>query len=384
MPMAVKPRGTYADYKSGGDVANKIFVFELIKGNNQSNLMRSKETGKPVDFPLTKTIPMVGTINFKDEKTGRTYPRKIRYVPGENSIFVDEQTPDDKFPKTKVLASFIKGRFQVEGSDTPRLDFMMNWDINETNEGRNKQKFAQFRLVDTSKIASQARVADKAKFDLIKWCYDADFATKIQPLASLFFTAEQMTQNTDEIRFNLKIMAERNPVWFKNMLDDKNTERKLVVKAAINRGFLEINAQQNALLWTDNSDAPLSVAAPGKDVLEDFVTKSFSADGERYYKAIYDLMNPPKKMEAPLLQATTSQTAEPVKLDAPLVKAADESDAELLALVKRGVEMNLITVNSTKVWWKYKGESAMKEEGMVTKLRSNPTMLAILKSEVLG
>lgn len=384
MPMAVKPRGTYSDWKDGKDVSTKVFVFQLKRRKNQSTSMRSKETGKPVEFPLTQPIPMVGSVIWKDDKTGRTYPRKIRYVPGENSIFVDEQTPDDKFPKIKVYANFIKGRFQVEGHDTPRLNFMMNWDINDSKEGRDTSKTAQFALVDGSRLAAKERDKDKAKFDLIRWCYEADWKTKIHPLASLYFSHEQMVQDPEEIRYMLKNMAERDPIWFKNMLDDKNTERKIVVKGALNSGKLTISAQHNAIFWSDNMSAPLSVAAPGKDVLEDFVTKSFSADGEKIYNAIYELMNPPKKIDAPMLVATTTQTnaTEPVLV--PQIKSTDETEVELLAMVRAAVEKGIITKSSNNVWFKYKENNAQKEEGMAKLLRSNPVLLEFLKKDLWG
>lgn len=377
MAKAVKPRGTYADYKSGS-YSDKVFVFELVKKNSPNAIMKSKETGKSVAFPLSYMIPCVGTVYQKD-KNNRTILRKIRYVPGEDSIFVDEQTPDDKFPKIKVYANFVNGRLTVDGMDSTRLDFFMNWDMNETKDERNEKKKRVFRLIDTTVMAAKARQKDKVKFDVVNWCYTSDFLTKIEPFASLFFTHEQMAQNAEDIRWNLKIMAERDPEKFMRLLDDPNTERKILVKRAIKEDIIKINPHQNSIAWTQNPGAPFSVAAPGVDVIEDFVNKSKSGDGERYYKAIYDLVNPVK-----VETSTFIAPPETTEIQVPIsqIRSSAESDEELLLLVRSGVEKGLISVNDKKVWWKYKSMSGQGEKGMVQKLRDNPTALNILKSEL--
>lgn len=370
MEQINKPRGTYADYKSG-NYSDRVFVFELVNKNAPTASMRSKETGRVQEFPLTKPFPMIGSILQKDEKTGRVIPKRIRYVNGEDSIFVEKQTPDDKdFPKPKILANFIKGRFHVDGSDSPRLDFFMNWDINETKEGRDPKKDIEFRLVDTAKMASKAREADKVKFDAINWCYTADFKTKIEPFASLIFTDEQMMQNADEIRWNLKIMAERNPSAFKALLDDPKTERKMIVKSAIHKGILEVNANMNAIVWSENPSSPITVAAQGKDAIEDFVAKSFSTDGEKYYKSIEEMVNEYNK---PAVKETFKAQ----------VEASDETDEYLVELIEKGVAKGLVTINDKRTYWKYKERSFMKQSGMVKALRDNNDFVQDLKAEIL-
>jgi hypothetical protein len=380
MATKVRPKGTYADYLSG-DYSDKVFVFELVKKNPVNALMKSKETGKAVRYPLSKMIPCVGTV-YEKGPSGQMAPRKIRYVPGENSIYVDEQTPDDKFPKTKVFANWVNGRLTVDGIDSPRLNFFMKWDANETKEGRDQNKKAKFRLVDTTLMAKKDREKDKVKFDVVNWCYTADFLTKIEPFASLYFTHEQMSQNAEDIRWNLKIMAERNPAAFQRMLDDPNTERKIVVKQAIKKGFVVINVTQNSVAWAQNPNAPFSVAAPGVDPIEDFANKSKSGDGERYYKAICDLVNPAPATNTfippPVVESNTfTPPVNPIKSSA-------ESDEELLIIVRAGVEKGLITISSNNLWWKYKTMSGRKEEGLAKELRDNPIALEILKKELLS
>lgn len=379
-----KPRGTAADYKSGSAIySNKQFVFELIKknpqvGNNSLGNpipgMRTKE-GKTMDFPLSVSIPLVGTVYFIDAK-GRTYPRKIRYADGENSIYVDEQQPEDKVKHVEVRVNFVKGRFAIDGQNSTLLDFFMTWDMNESKPERDKKKFPKFKLVDTTKAAEKARKADEVVFDVLNWCYTADFAKKILPLAHAIFTEDQTTRKEAEIRHDLVVTAKRDPAAFQEMLDNPKMERLIVIKAAIMNDVLVVNSSANALCWMDNPSAFISQAAPGKEVIDDFISKSFSSAGEVAYKAIYDIMNPVDG-DGVFDVATTTKVYQ-----APIVKGATETDEELTTLVREAVEKGIVVVKRN-VWWGFKGKNSQGEKGMVKDLRDNEIMLSILKKNVL-
>ncbi len=378
----VTPKGNYADYLSG-NYSDKEFIFELTEKNNGAYTttghptgMRDKQTNQVVPFPLSKPIPMIGTVFFTEK--GKTYPRRIRYLENESTIYADEQTAPltgDNQPK-KVVANFVKGRFRVDGRNSTLVKFMFEWDMNETKGSRDLKKTPMFRLVDNSKIAKVAQEKDELEFNVVKWCREADWDKNILPLCTMIFNPEHLVQSPSEIRYQLVQVAKRDPAQFQKMLDDPKTIRTITVKAAIEKGVITIDTSINGLFWTDNASIPLNVAAQGKDVIADFVAKSFSSDGERTYNGIYKLVNP-----EPELVAETQQTR---VVQPPILKASTETDEELLTLIRTGVEKGLITVNSKKVWWKYKDENVKGEEGMIVKLRDNGIMLKVLKKEVLG
>lgn len=372
---SAKPKGTYQDYINK-DTTDKLFVFELLHKNAPNGTVRSKDTGRTQTFPLSETFPMVGQI-FYTSSNGVTSPRNIRYVPGENSIFNDEQTPDDKYPKKKVRANFIDGRVYVDGMDAPKLKFFMEWDINDTKQGRDVNKIARFRLVDTGKIIAKARLADKIKFDVVNWCYTADFKTKIHPLASLFFSQEQMQQNVEDVRWNLKLKAERDPAAFQLILDNPHTERKIMVKRAISEGYLYLNINLNSLCWSDSPGQPISTAVMGKDPITDFVEKSYAGDNQRYYEAIYGMVNPSPAVESEIV----AHSPEKSSFKAPLITAPSESDTELKMMLTLAKEKGLVTF-AKPFWFKYKGQSFKKEEGFISELKENATMLSVLKAEL--
>ncbi len=369
-----KPIGNLSDFTSG-KYSDKNFIFELVKENTDKSLMKKKETGEPVRYPLTHKVPMTGTIFFTN-KTGETYPRRIRFCDGETSIYVDEQQPDDKYPKRTVVAEFVKGKFPVDGQNSTMLKFMMSWDMNETKINRDKKKSPIFRLIDNSKKAEKAQEAEDLLFDVIDWCRNADWETKVQPFCSMIFPAETMMQSVKEIRYNLVQVAKQDLSSFKKYLDDPKTERTLVVRAAIEKGLIVVDSSLNSLFWSDNANVPLNSAGPGKDPIEDFIVKSFSGKGEEIYKAIDKLVNPTEEYIA-----ETKQEARII--EAPILKGCEDSDEELLKLVRAGVDKEVIKV-SNKLWWKYKDDSSKGEAGIVAKLKDNPIMLKLLKSDVLG
>lgn len=367
-----RPKGTYADYEKG-ETEGKVFVFELTKNNKNNPQMAAADTGRPVMFPLSVPLPMVGTIFYKNEK-GKTAPRKIRFADGENSIFVDEQTPDDKRPKAIVRANFVNGKYQILGEDSVKLKFFMTWDINETNPNRNEKKSARFRLVDTSKMMASAKQTDMEKFNAAKWCFDAPL-DKIMAVAELKLNSEQLVQQADDIRWNLKLIAERSPKEFLAMLEDPKTERRYIIRKAINLDVITVDSRTNGVYWTDNPNNPLIVAAPGKDPIEDFVAKSFSSDGERYYTAIKDAVTP--RNEKPV-----EEISEPVIKPTIVASGADEK--ELAALVDKAVECGIVTINKTKVWYKYRGSSYMKAAGLIAALKDSEGMLNVFRTDVLN
>jgi hypothetical protein len=362
MTTLQKPKGTYADYKSG-NFSDKVFHFELTK--KYSGDMMKDSTGKPVAFPLTEMFPMTGTIFFQPV-SGRGYIRKIRYVEGLKTFYVDEQNEDKDHPFKKVLLEFINGKKQIDGTETVLLDFIFSWDACETKENKDPKKTPLFRLIDTTKLVAQGRKAQKLEFDAVNWCYNA-LPDKIMPVACLTLNSEQLMQNIEDIRFNLVQMAKRNPQAFNDLLNDPKTERIYVLRQAVERGYLTVNQNMNAVCWTDNPNAPLTNAPMGKDPVTDFVVKSFSGEVEKCYFDIYNLVSP-----------TKSETIVKEELSEPQSLL---SEKELLDLIKEGKEKGIITF-SKPYWTKYKGEAFKSEQAMISALKTNSNMLSVLKHDL--
>lgn len=378
-----KPKGTYADYQAyiqdpkENPIDDKKFVFELVHTATDASL--KTPDGKVVPFPVAVPIPMVGGIIFKNPD-GRSYPRRIRYVEGLQSIFVDQQKDSrgNEIEKPKmVLAEFVQGRKEIDGTNTVMLDFFMNWDINGTKANRDTTKPAKFHLVDTSKLAKVGREKDKQEFDAVNWCYNAKI-DKIMAVATLVMNHEQLMQNVEDIRYNLVQAAKRNPEKLLELMNDPKTEKNYIIRQAIERHILIVNTSLNAICYPTNPNAPLSVADAGKDPVIDFVYKTLtSVDAQKYYVDIANAVNPPISQVASIPYV---HVAAPITYIAPATTISND-DSELKALYILGLEKGII-VQKKPYWKQYKGLSAKDEEGFITKLKENSSLLSLLKADL--
>ncbi len=374
MKNPAKPKGTYADWKNG-DTEGKVFVFELLKNNKDTSIMTTA-AGKPVMFNLSTPIPMIGTVYCKKRKA----PRRIRFVQGEDSIFIDEQTSDKDVPKIKTHANFVNGRKILDGqTDIIALNFFMNWDINDTNPDRDTKKTPRFYLMDKSKVVDKAKAAYKAEFNAVKWCDEAE-PDQLMTVAAMKLSPEQLVQPIGDIRWDMTTIARKDPAKFLELITDPKTERRCILNKALNKNIISINSQHNSIAWSDNPNAPLTVAPAGKDILEDFINKSFSGDGERYYRAIEEQVIPSKPVE----EAVRSYVPQPEKqvFEKPMINTSGASTEEITALVKSAYEKELIIQKGA--WREYKGVKAQGDDALVQKLRDNPTIIELLKKDVLG
>ena len=365
-----KPKGTYADYVNG-DYQDKQFVFELVKRNGANAVMASKETGKVVPFPMSYPLPLVGTVFFKDPVSKRTYPRRIRYVIGENEIYEDLQVAKDKALNEKprpVVANFIKGRFYVDGNDSTLLKYMFTSDVCETKEGRDGKKEIIYRLVDKSTQNNKFKEQFKLEFDTVNWCQTADLKTKILPLAKLILNEEQLLQSSSDIRFDLTVMAKRNPGAFKTMLDDPKTERGIILNAAVELGIIGVNTHMNALYWTHDMQSPFSVAEVGHNPLKDFIAKSFTTQREGVYYQIK------KAVESYGDNVPPSRVVDP----------APVPNDEINVILELAIQKGVVAVSSNNVWFKFRDKNYQKQDSILKALIENPSLVEEMRSDILS
>lgn len=377
------PDGTRSDYDNK-QIHDKIFVFELIKRNPDAALMKDSSTNKVVAYPISFPIPLVGSVLMKRKSDGIIAPRRIRVADGEPSIFLDERVADGKFKEKLVLKNFINGRVHVKGTDAIVLEFLMTSDMCENKPGRDVGKAAFYRLVDNSIIANKAMEADRLEFDVVRWCQTGDWEKEVKPLARIIYKdSKGMLQKPEDIRYDLTRVAKSNVSAFKDMLDDPKTKRKMVIFVALDKGLLEVDTSDNTFYWKNHKANPITQAAPGLDVIDDFILKSFSGNGEIVYNTIYDRVYPSEVAESiPLAPEAEEVVPEIVKADPSLAGPTDTTD-EILSLVITGIEKGFITGNKNS-WLKYKeNKSQMKAEGMVRYLRDNETILKLLKRDLL-
>src|SRR5437762_2300930 len=96
------------------------------------NMMNLKPSIEGVQFPVSYHI--IPLSFFFDKKTEKM--RLVRYIPGEESIFQDEQSSDEKVPKKKQTLTFVKGFLHIDPRETQLIECIEKLDANGSNLDR--------------------------------------------------------------------------------------------------------------------------------------------------------------------------------------------------------------------------------------------------------
>ena len=240
-------------------------IYELIKS--------SKRPDGSTQYPVVYMVKSEDII-FDPERGDN---RKIRYVPGETSIYADEQSPNAKM---REPISFTNGFLFVDKTNPTLKKYLDHCNSNADNPNRMQGKTAAFRLKDQSR---------DAKTDIQKAVntMDAVQAALKMPLNELVGYAKVLGVNTnksvDEIRWDMKIEAEKSPATFLAGMNDPRTEMKQLLLMAEESGV--ISMKKTGVTWT-NSGNTICVPAIGVKPIERMVDYCSEGEGEQIYAEI--------------------------------------------------------------------------------------------------
>ena len=283
-PTLAARQGSIADYNAK-NFNDKKFKFLLKRFNPQPSLQYEKG-GSKIHWPLSSTIKLYDTIYDTATKKQRT----IRYVPGESSIFVDEQSPDDKVPKREQYAEFVKGEKTIDGYETTLLDFFMKCDFNGSNPHRNPSKPILFILLDSSSGLKQMMKKDADTHAAKQWCYQGPWDEVAAYAKALSLN---LSDEPDQIRFHMGQLVDRDVEKFTRGMKDPSVKRKFFIQQAVELNYLTVNASNGTVSWTGGG--VISTAPAGKDPIDHLVDATFSKAGEETFKNIMSWLRPDTK-----------------------------------------------------------------------------------------
>ena len=233
---------------------------------------RNSRTGMP-QYPVVSLLKAEDVIF--DPETGEN--RKIRYVPGEASIFVDEQPEGAKM---REPIAFTNGFIFVDHTNPTLKRYLDTCNANGSNPHRIKSKNILFTIKDDEKSAQEkiAKVAD---------VMDAVQSALKMPLNELVGYAKVLGVNTnksvDEIRWDMKIQAEKNPTAFLAGMNDPRTEMKQLLLMAEESGI--ISMKKTGVTWVSSGNT-ICVPAIGVKPIERMVDFCSEGEGEQIYSEI--------------------------------------------------------------------------------------------------
>jgi hypothetical protein len=269
-------------------------------------------------------VPAVDEIVVVSEDGTRTN-RKIQYVPGESSIFADEQSKEAK-PATIL----IQGNLHFVTENQPnKLKYLRMCNYNLSNPNRRTDINGLIREYDRAAIF-QKGLDEK---DLIM---DARFKVKemdIDELKAFLLVVSDNpasvtslnSMSVQEIRHTAYNVAEKNPKKFLEDITDVKSKDKLVLMKAIAGGHIIHSASANTLSWADGAEI---VRFPhGFNIIEVFIEK---AHVDAKYSDIMDMIK--DKMRMPDVKTVVASPQE-----ADMFVTAIEKGVTLGLVEKRGV-----------------------------------------------
>jgi hypothetical protein len=233
---------------------------------------KNPRTGMP-QYPVVSLLKAEDIIF--DPTTGEN--RKIRYVPGETSIFADEQP---ETAKMREPIAFTNGFLFVDHTNPTLKKYLDSCNANGSNPHRIKSKTILFNLKDDEKSAQDkiAQVSDTM---------DAVQAALKMPLNELVGYAKVLgiktDKSVDEIRWDMKVEAEKNPKGFLAGMNDPRTEMKQLLLLAEESGI--ISMKKSAVTWVSSGNT-ICVPAIGVKPLDRMVDFCSEGEGEQIYAEI--------------------------------------------------------------------------------------------------
>ena len=243
----------------------KPTVYELI-------VKAKKRNGMP-QYPIVSLLKAEDIIF--DPETGEN--RKIRYVPGETSIYADEQP---ETAKMREPIAFNNGFLFVDHTNPTLKKYLDTCNANGSNPHRIKSKSILFKEQDKAKSAQE-------KIEQVGTTMDAVQAALKMPLNDLIGYAKVLGVKTDksvdEIRWDMKVQAEKNPKAFlAGMNDPRNTMKQLLIMAE-ESGIIKMD--KKAVTWVQSGNV-ICVPAIGTKPIDRMVDYCSKGEGEQIYAEI--------------------------------------------------------------------------------------------------
>ena len=234
-----------------------------------------KEDEGPRD--VVYEIPKRAGIVYMINQTGVTVydkdsdsVRQIRYCPNENSIFVDEQSPNAK----KEAIVFRNGNLMVSKTKPNLKKFL------EVHPGNFANGGSIFRIVDNRKNADDELKKEFEVFDSVALVRDKSI-DELMPVAMYFNVNTERPAN--EIKFDLLRIAKNKPKDFIESFDNPSVKTRAIIHKASEYQIIKL--RDSAVNWVDSGGMIVSVPV-GQNAMDVMVRFCLTEKGSSVLSSI--------------------------------------------------------------------------------------------------
>lgn len=246
----------------GNQVSRRPSIYKLISKD------RDKKTGRD-RYPVVYMLKAEDVVFDPTTGTQRT----IRYIRGQKSIFAEEQ---DKGVLVKAPITFNNGFLIVENTNPNLKKFLDMCNANLNNPNRSSSSTPSFGLEDSEKKAKEKLERSRIEMDAVSTVLTMSL-DKLVGYAKVL--GVNVKNSTDEIRYDMKILAEKDPSGFIAGLDSPLTEiKELILKAS---EYKVIKLDPDKVYWTiGNSRQAITSVPMGVKPLDHLAEICLTVDGE--------------------------------------------------------------------------------------------------------
>lgn len=224
-----KEAGRYVKYK-----------FAIAKRNPDQEM----KTGGEYLYPLRWALTPV-SFSITDPYDG------LRKRIGMVTRLKEFGAPDDGF-KRVLLEEQFRGTLTLDMEHMPDQDMFMYLELHPKLEGgqfRDNNEMAVFKRMDDVKEAKTSLTARENRANAM-FAVTGMSQQAIQDFACAMGWDE--TQDPSIIRDKVMELAEKDPQWFREFIDNKSIEYRAVIKRAMDNNIIAWQPVENKFVWSSN------------------------------------------------------------------------------------------------------------------------------------
>lgn len=197
-------------------------------------------TATPITYQLRSRHTIHSDLQWFDKEYG--YPRSLRYVTNQNTIFTDEQQEENL-----ILGSIVfeDGKLTVPATNTVLQQFLAVHPDNKDNGGGTFYEF------DVDKAARQDLDKELAGFEAVAIALEMPIED-LEAVARVIFNERVDTMTSGEIKRDVVFFAKNKPDEFTKIANNSNIRMINLAKKAISLNIIKIADDNVTIKWAVN------------------------------------------------------------------------------------------------------------------------------------
>lgn len=266
-----------------------VIVYRLVEKNN-----KLRDDTPP--YPPYKRFPNTDIIswNYGSEQNPDWRERAIRYLPGYQSIFVDEQEANGRVIPEQVILNaprfeIIEGEIKVRPHEHTKIKFLdlCNRNVNSPNRtGRVEAIFEKYSEETVVKQKAEKLKSQREAILLAAKASDEQIAFHAKYLGvAILDPVTQATRTIEAIKADYEEAALANPEVFIKTFNDPDLKLKWLIENALESNLINLTLIPGKAVWFGSKEEICEIPA-GMFPSEALFNFSQTKDGEGMAKRL--------------------------------------------------------------------------------------------------